>query len=46
VVDLGDGAVGLRALSNGKFMKVIPPDPNGDWNAAWKVARHTSATWR
>ena len=36
VVDLGNGAVGLRALSNGKFLKVVPPRAE-DWNAPWKV---------
>lgn len=36
LVDLGNGAVGLRALSNGKFLKVVPPRAD-DWNAPWKV---------
>ena len=36
VVDLGNGAVGFRALSNGDFLKVVPPKSD-DWNAPWKT---------
>lgn len=35
-VDLGSGAVGFRALSNGKFLKVVAPKSD-DWNAPWKT---------
>ena len=36
MVDLGQHAVGLRALSNGKFLKVVPPKSD-EWNGAWRV---------
>jgi hypothetical protein len=35
-VDLSNGAVGFRALSNGNFLKVVPPKSD-DWNAPWKT---------
>jgi hypothetical protein len=36
LVDLGNNAVGFRALSNGNFLKVVPPKSD-DWNAPWKA---------
>ena len=36
LVDLGNGASGLRSVSNGLFLKVVAPKPD-DWNAPWKV---------
>mmetsp|Transcript_75654 Transcript_75654/g.215263 ORF Transcript_75654/g.215263 Transcript_75654/m.215263 type:complete len:368 (+) Transcript_75654:74-1177(+) len=36
IVPLGNKAVGLRAHSNGLFLKVVPPKSD-DWNAPWKT---------
>lgn len=37
LVDLGDGAVGLRALSNGMYLKVVPPSDGSEFGSPWKT---------